>query len=52
VEQPGHAVLAEEAAIVLPFIVLVLDQGGSQAQEARGGGEDAHHLGPAIDLGV
>ena len=51
-EQPGHALLAEEAAVVLPFVVLGLDHGGGQAQEARGVGEDAHHLGPAIDLGV
>ena len=44
--------LAEEATVVLPVVMPVLDLGGGEAKQAGGGGEDAHHLGPAVDRGV
>ncbi len=39
VEQQGHALLTEQPAVVLPFVVLVLHDGGGQAEQAGGVGK-------------
>ena len=47
-----HGLLAEMTAAVLPLVVLILDHGGEQAHQRCGAGQDAYHLGAAVEFGV
>jgi hypothetical protein len=50
--QPGHGLLGEVAAAILPLILLLLENRGGEPQQGRAVGADTHHLGPAVNLGV
>ena len=40
------------AFAVLPLVMLLLENCGSEPQQGIGVGEDPHHLGSAVDFGI